>query len=363
MHQRRMKHAFVFGSLWFGLWAAFLLLGCSTSDSTRCRLHSECASGICRSDGTCAPFEDGDAGNTADQTGQVDGDAASGDGQTSEPDLDVVHDETHADTSDALADQSDAVADSVSDPVDEETTIEVPDTQTECSPNHDGTITASEIPLGIGLHATYRAAQNVSVDMEGTAGADGARTWDLIGPYTQDHTLLIETMPLTGWWFEDEFPDASYIVRLRDREELFGVYELTETQLLLLGVASFESGLTETVFSYDPPVVAMQFPIELGATWQSDTTATGFTLGMPNVWSEEYDYTVDSHGELTTPFGTFSVLRIRIERTQTVGFLTTTTRTFLFISECFGPVAFVDSQDNESEVEFSSAREVMRLAP
>ena len=60
---------------------------------------------------------------------------------------------------------------------------------------------------------------------------------------------------------------------------------------------------------------------------------------------------------------TFEVLRVRTELERTVGLLTTTVRTFAFVSECFGTVATVTSEDDEDQVEFSRAAEVRRLAP
>ena len=47
--------------------------------------------------------------------------------------------------------------------------------------------------------------------------------------------------------------------------------------------------------------------------------------------------------------------------TRDVGVLRTTTRQFLFVAECFGTVATVISQENETEIEFSRAAELRRL--
>ena len=54
---------------------------------------------------------------------------------------------------------------------------------------------------------------------------------------------------------------------------------------------------------------------------------------------------------------------MRVELTRTVGVAITTSRSFLFSSECFGTVAGVFSNDYETEIEFDTAREIRRLTP
>jgi hypothetical protein len=41
----------------------------------------------------------------------------------------------------------------------------------------------------------------------------------------------------------------------------------------------------------------------------------------------------------------------------------TSTRQYVFVTECFGSVATVVSQPNETEIEFEDAAEVRRLSP
>src|SRR5579864_2173660 len=50
-----------------------------------------------------------------------------------------------------------------------------------CTPNHDGTITASELPLVAGQSATFRIATNATWSTAGHSNADGSRVWDLSG--------------------------------------------------------------------------------------------------------------------------------------------------------------------------------------
>jgi hypothetical protein len=87
----------------------------------------------------------------------------------------------------------------------------------------------------------------------------------------------------------------------------------------------------------------------------------GWYLGGYWTADEEYQSQVDAHGTLKTPFGDFEVLRVRTDRTRTVGFSVTTQITYSFVAECFGTVATISSKENEDEDEFTDAAEVRRL--
>lgn len=110
--------------------------------------------------------------------------------------------------------------------------------------------------------------------------------------------------------------------------------------------------------NHDGTIDRAEVPLQAGlrATYRIATNATvntaGTMMGGTRVWDE-----------LTTPYGKFQVERVQVVLTRTVGGFPTTTRTFVFISECFGPVANIVSQSNEATVEFTSAAEVRRLAP
>src|SRR5438045_2148915 len=78
--------------------------GCSSSDMARCELDTECASGFCRADHTCAPADD------------VDG-APGNDG---DPGLDA--------------------------------------STTGCVPDHDGTLTRDELVMAAGQTARFKVA-------------------------------------------------------------------------------------------------------------------------------------------------------------------------------------------------------------
>lgn len=302
------------------LGALLLAVGCSSSPEPQCRVGADCASGICISDGTCAPVQ---------PPGQ-------------DADADAEPEET------STGDDAEPEAEADANP-------------TSCSPNHDGVITREEVPLKPGLHATFAIAANAPVDTAGSQSG-GVTTWDLSASLAGDHLSLIELQAIDSAWFAAKFPTASYASRLSDAETLLGVFQITDSELLLLGVVSPEGGATRTELAYDPPVVTLKFPIESGATWSTTSTVKGVAMGVLSNYTEKYESQVDASGDLKTPYGTFEVQRIRTVLTRTVAMVPTTIRTFLFATECFGTVAAITSKNNEQQVEFTTAAEVKRLS-
>lgn len=315
------------------------VVGCSPAGSeVQCQLDRDCASGVCLSDGTCAPVSGtggtGGSGGTSDQDASTDDADDSGGTGGPTPGLD------------AGADATDDGAGGGT-----------------CQPDHDNVITRDEIPLQAGLHATYKIASGVQWDTTGETQPNGARAWDLSGDFSGDHLSLVETQALAGLWFAPDFPTATYASRLSDSETLLGIFELSGDKLLLLGVASPDDGLTRTKLTYDPPVVVLQFPFEQGSTWETTSTVSGLASGVAAYYTEKYANQVDAYGSMKTPFGTFDVLRIRVVLTRTVGVMPTTVRQYLFATECFGTVATVASTDNEQQIEFTQIKELKRLSP
>ncbi len=304
------------------------LAACGGDDAPACRVGADCASGACRADGTCAPLDtdagdpDRDAGPLSDAGGDFD---AGGPGDAGSP-IDAG--------------------------------------SLTCVPNDDGTIDRDEVPIAAGLRATFRIATGAMWSTAGDAQPDGSRRWDLSGALTGDHDALVETLSPEGQWWSPRFAGATYAARIADENDLLGVFEARADALLLRGVVSPTDGPSRTELSYDPPVVVLQFPLREGATWSTDSVATGTTSGIPGTYvMERYDTQVDAHGTLATPFASFDVLRVRVVLTRTVGFVPTTIRSFVFATECFGTVATVRARDNEPSTEFTRAAEARRLAP
>jgi hypothetical protein len=313
----------VSGGLALLLSSMLVLVGCDGGRT--CYVDADCASGQCGADGRCVPpATDGGATDTGHGDGSAPGDGSS---DAQPPD-------------DASGDGG---------PI-------------SCSPDNDGTIARAEVPLEAGLHATFRVATDVAVDLVGTQPG-GVRTWDLAGALTGDHSLLAETRDYSGAWYAADFAGGTYSARLSDGNELLGVFEVTTDALLLHGVVSPDEGLTKTELTYATPIKTLAFPLQVGATFTTTSLVSGFATGVWSAYSEKYESQVDAEGQLKTPYGEFHVLRVRTLMTRTVGLLVTTSRTFTFVTDCFGTVATVRSQDNESAVEFTQAAEVWRLSP
>ncbi len=283
-----------------------LVAGCSRSNPATCDDHTDCPSGFCRADHTCAPDDEPDAGGT-DATG--------------------------------------------------------PDAATGCAPDHDGTLTRDELVMAAGQTARFRVATDVAVDTAGVLGAGGARTWTFAAAATGDRDLDLTLVAPAGQWWAASFPAASYAARLSAESPLLGVMRLDDAGVALLGVVSPEAGLSRTELTYDPPVPIIPTPLPPGASWNVTATVSGLASGVAAFYSERYQGRVDAIGDAATPFGTFPVRRLAVDLTRTVGALVTTRRSFAFVAECYGTVATIASQDYEQGSEFTDAAELWRLAP
>ena len=284
-----------------------LLATACSSPSGECTIAADCASGICDTNGQC------------NNNGTADG--APGDGS-----------------------------------------VDVDAALSACSSVVDGIITRDELPMAAGLSASFRVATSVTFDTAGTMVAE-TRTWDMDRPLANDVDVEVVLSSLAGTWYEELFPTASYTGLLGGASDLIGVFRLADDGLYLLGVVSPEDGLSRTELKYDPVVLLMPLPLSQGATWSTDAEVSGLASGIFSFFTESYAGSADASGSLLTPFGVFRTLRTRIDLTQTIGLLVTTTRQFNFVSECAGIVASIVSESNEENVEFMSAAELRRVIP
>ncbi len=232
-----------------------------------------------------------------------------------------------------------------------------------CMAADSGLIQRDQIVLMAGLHATFRVAENVDVNTAGQMNPDGTRTWDLSVSQPGDHDVLVDTLSPKGAWYAGAFPSATYATQLSDTSNLLGVFQTTSGDVLLQGVVSPSSGVTQTKLTYKPAVVTLQFPVQAGATWSTNATVSGTADGVPGVYFEDYKTKVDYRGTLKTPLATFPVLRVGTVLTRTAGATVTVIRSFVFVTDCYGPVASITSQPDAAEAEFTSAAELRRIAP
>ncbi len=311
---------------------AILLAGCAAGEAvgTPCEFGSECESGACK-DGVCVDASGSGGAATSSGPGTGGGEAGSGG--------------SGAGGSGAGASGGGSGL---------------------CSPNADGTVARDEVPLGPGLDAKFKVASDVTLSSAGELIA-GVRTWDFTASFPTDATELLETLPLSGTWYEAEFPGASYAARLSSDSDLLGIFEITSDALLLRGVVS-PTGPTDpaplTQLEYDPPAAFLSFPLSEGASWSTTSTVTGFASGVVAAYTETYASEVDASGSVLTPFSTFDALRVRIELTRSSGGVPILTQTsFAFVAECFGTVATLRSNPGETAAEFSDVAELQRLSP
>jgi hypothetical protein len=317
-------------------------VGCSSAGTTpaQCSSGFDCASGVCSATGSCEPVTAG-GGGAAGAGGDAGEGGAAGDGAAGEAGA-----AGQGGGGPGPGGAGGAGGGAIT-----------------CSPDHDGTITRAETPLGLGLHATYKFAEGVPVGSAGMAGPDGQTVWDFSGPLPGDHDVLVETRNMAGTWYEKKFAGGTYALRLSDTAELLGIFQVTDTSLNLLGVVSPADGLTRTELNYAPPVNVVAFPLKKGATWSTKSTVTGLLSGVFSTYTEQYDSKVDADGLLKVPFGDFPALRVNVKMTRTVGLLVTTRRTFFWESECFGQIAQLVSKDNDNAIELTSVSEIFRLTP
>lgn len=293
-------------------------------------------------------------GGSSDDASLVDSDVATGedvenggdDAANPPVDADEVADEGNP--IDSAPDKDDVTADMSSSGV--------------CRPNRDGTITRQEVPFTVGVSAKFMVAEEVTFDTAGTMEA-GTRTWDLAQQFDGEYLELIELRDPAGQWFETSFPGATYFTPLSATSDLLGVFEVTDDALLLLGVVSPDDGFFRTELEYDPAIPVLQFPLTEGESWSVASEVSGQFDGTITVYDEVYDFDVDAEGVLQTAFGNFQVLRVRSTLDRQVGFVDTVVRSFAFVTECFGTVATISSQENEDEIEFTDVAELKRIAP
>ncbi len=317
-----MKHSL---ALVAAVLQAALTLACA-SEGPECRVGADCASGSCNAEGRCVPAPQRDA------------------------------------QADALA--ADAAPPPADGPAPDGPTP--PEAGPGCTPNKDGRITRDEVPLAAGLRATFVVALDADVSTAGTPRGDGTRSWDFSAALPGDRLSLLETQKLDDKWYRASFPGATYAARLGAGSELLGVFEVGAGAVKLRGVASPADGLSKTLLTYAPPVDVLAFPLEPAKAWSVTSSVSGTASGVAlfGNYTEKYDSQVDAKGELKTPLGTFAVLRVKTTLTRTVGLLLPVTlRTFAFVTECYGTIATVTSNNDEPNVEFTRAKEVQRISP
>jgi hypothetical protein len=296
--------------------------GCG-DDGPECRIKADCPPGEACVLGQCRPEVGPDAGSDA-----------------------------------AVNADADAAGDAGSDAGDDAGT---PDSGV-CEFVDDGVVNRDELVFEVGLGATYRVNDSapVTVDVVGT-GSGGQRYWDFSGSTASDRSVVDELLPLTGAWYAADYPTATYVAWLDEGLGTLGVFRVTDQALQMLGVVSETPD--ETNLRYDPPVDLLRFPLAEQDTWLVETTSSGFLNHGWTQLEETYQLTVDAAGTVVVPAGSFRALRVRTDFEQHVPFTLIYTERilYLWITECFGIVARITSQDDETDPQFTQAAEYRRM--
>jgi hypothetical protein len=229
-----------------------------------------------------------------------------------------------------------------------------------CSFNSDGTITRAEESFMVGLGALFAvnaAGTTVPVDNVAHNGV-----WDFSAPVSSEAKQFDQLVDPSGQWWAADFPTATYGERIDDGQQAYGVFRVSGDKLEMLGVVSDQGGFNRTELTYSTPIVVLQFPLSVSATWTSESDVTGLASGVGFVAHEKYVFAVGQRGMTKVPAATFDTLRLKMSYTQTYGALVTTRITYLHLAECYGAVARVRSKDNETSADFTQAAEYRRLA-
>ena len=107
----------------------------------------------------------------------------------------------------------------------------------------------------------------------------------------------------------------------------------------------------------------MRFPIQLNDHYLVETTSSGFYNWTWTTIDETYDVTVDALGTVVVPAGSFHALRIRTNFTQHIPLTMfwVDRIIYVYVTECFGIVTRITSQDDETENLFDEAAEFRRM--
>jgi hypothetical protein len=237
-----------------------------------------------------------------------------------------------------------------------------------CVPNLDGRIDAAELQPAIGTKINYVVSPPGvarAVDIAGTT-TDGEPAWDFATDYADDQALAVVPATLAGKWYATSFPEGAFVTPFNREGTLESIGMAREDAILLLGLASSEADPAEgrTLLVYEPPIVVLKLPVEVGPTYASvGEIVNGMVQGLPYAGRDTYEVTVDAVGTVDLPQLTFEEVhrvRTRVTVEPAVG-TSVVRRQVSFYAECFAEIARATSADGETEEDFTQAAELRRL--
>lgn len=224
-----------------------------------------------------------------------------------------------------------------------------------CFPNLDNTLERSEMPTQLG-RVEYLLARDVTVDL---AGND----LDLRSEFPGQQKLGFQASELGNFWFADEFPVGSIVVSLGADGESLGILRSNNEGIQLVGIASVDPN--HTLLHYQSPIDLYRFPMRVGQSFTTQSAVTGTLAAVPYNGSDRYEVSVGDITSVDLPHLRFTHnFRVHTKVTSDSGSagVVLVHQQLSLISECFGEIARVVSQDNESDPNFSQAAELWRFS-
>jgi hypothetical protein len=343
----------------FAVWSVLLVLPACSSTDPVCHTGSDCASGVCSPDGTCAP-------------GTLDGSQI----------LDALKPDWRRDRPPKL----DAM----------------------CVPNDDGIVTREEMPFPTGIKIPLLVATDVTVNTEGVPSSiPGRLQWDLTG--INGKLFAAENTDPKKLWFAKYFPEATVATHQSNvpmatgvASDLLSLTQVAEDAALLLGFVSPKDEYYNTELILEPPAAALKFPFKEGDTFTTDAKVSGHvTITLPVDWwwlglwagtswrfptisdlpscslpvKLHAEVKVDGRGFLKCHYHSrIPVYRVTVANSLYLDLdllglglpltqwkVMGLTRKVIFVAECLNAVATISSKLGETNPHFTTAAEVERL--
>jgi hypothetical protein len=231
-------------------------------------------------------------------------------------------------------------------------------------------ITSNDIMALIGNSQVRETDTTGSMTINvGSSGAN--QTWDLTGVSVDGFTLPFNFITPQGTPFEMDFPSANFVYSYIDTSgnegyneiNVYNYVEVTASHFSSLGSGVEVPGDTSFVISESNDVVPL--PLTYNASWVSTESDT---FGDPAIFAtislDTTLNTIDGWGTVQLPIGNFNCLRIRGDNKNTelivVGGVSqsetvTNTISYLWLSKNNFAIAEAESQDNDTNPNFTNA--------
>jgi len=225
-----------------------------------------------------------------------------------------------------------------------------------CVPNLDGVLSRDEMPTLLSTEVDYLISRGTAVDLSDDE-------IDLSAEYDGEAKQAVTAEPIAGQWFASDFPADGIVVQLSRIGDTFAILRSTENAISLLGIASELED--HTLLKYQSPIDLYRFPMREGDSWQQESAVLGTLASVPYNGSDQYRVAVGSRVSVSLPHLRFtSARRVQTSITSDSGAagVVVTRQQVSLLSECFGEVTRVVSQDNESATNFTTAAELWRFS-